>query len=476
VKSLSALRVIAVSVVILSLIQLVLRGVASPGEQGPYVFYGYAPSLPASLDIVGINDTTRVEVYNLTDKTLIASKTINRMELWSLSIGTRVSAPTTPPGGDTYFKVVSDKIVAVYLGGGTAEGSVTFYPSTDGGSGGREFIFMATHTMWGPGRFPEYGVYHIFAVENSHVTIFNATGRVVELDAPAGSFKKVALTTGSVYRVASTGRVMVAGMSDTTFKYLPSLTGGFVGRHFMGTVGGNTAAGDKMSLYVVAQEDAEVSVYDTTKPGSLSALTGPDVKKTLRAGESWYNTTIKCATPIRIDSTGNITVLIGKGRQWWGIGYGLATGETIPAVAFAYPEAMGDDISALGARAGEALSFYAPTQAVIFATQDMSIEIDGVTTTMTKDEYLTVLAGIHTVRGTAPVIVEVLGRSPYGWVSWGGYLVSQQAMSVLYPEPPPLGSLTEIIAGIGAAVAVVVAVVVVLLLRRRAATKPTGQA
>jgi len=507
VRSLSA-AVVVISLVLISSVGLV-PGVASPEQQGPYVFYGYAPiaifnytrvvdntlllnytRVPSRLDIIGINDSTRVEVYNLTDRSLMASKTINRMGLWTLYLGTSAQGTSPPSGQDVYFKVVSDKLVSVLLQGGRTnfygttmatwyedEGFSAIYPSTDGGFFGKEFIFMTTNACWSPVIYVlEKELYHVFGIENAHVTFYDASGAVAAtLDVSANSFGTVHLRTQSVYRAVSTGRIMLAGLNMGSFMYLPSLTGGFEGRSFIGTMPGSIYVAAREFVVAEALEDADVRLFDLRRPGMMIALTGPDVRKSLRAGEHWVNSTMKTETPLRIESSGNITVLFGRGGIWAYIGYPV--------------EPLGDDITFLGARAGETLSFYVPTQGVIFAPQDMTIEIDGVATTMRTDDHYTLLSGVHTIRSTAPTIVEVLGwgsdttteggrtafsRTKRGtFDNYGSYLLTVQSLELTYPPPAPIGGIAELIPIIGGVAAVVVIIVALLVVRRRA--KPAGR-
>ncbi|MFB0504079.1 MAG: hypothetical protein ACETWE_09615 [Candidatus Bathyarchaeia archaeon] len=473
----------------------IVQVTASPSTDEHYVFYGYAPStivnytaveegipvynftrFPASLNIVGINDTTQVEVYDLTSMELLASKTIDRMELWTVQLGSRETGETVPEAEEAYIKVVSDKIVAVHLGGGPGRpyhnlnlnlfvsGSLIFCPSTDGGFAGKEFIFKAMQTTWGSphgGEGWKHDIYNIFGIEDGHVTVFDAYGvKVAELDAAAGSFNEMSLGVGAVYRIASTGRILVVGLSDYCFKYLPSLTGGFMGKHFLATVAPRLEYHE--TVLVIAHEDADVSVYDTTRPGWLIALQGPDVKKSLRSGEYWFDSTMKSGVPARIDSTGKISVLFGKGNGYW-----------IPDNARI--QDLGDDISIAGVGSGETFGFYAPTSAIIFATQDCTVEIDDMPIAMRQDEYYRLLPGQHTVGGNAPIIVEILGEgmaplySPYGttWCSWGSYLVSPQGLEVTYPEPPPIGGFGELITYIAAGVAVPIIIIALILIRKK---------
>jgi len=485
VRIASALRAIALSVVILSLIQPVLRGAASPEQQAPYVFYGYAPptvklefagqgsfynhvgSSPI-LDVIGIADGTAVEVRNVTSGGLVDSFTVNRMELHETILR-----------NDTYFKVVSSKLVAVCLRSG---GEVsTFYPSVDGTFIGKEFIFMAL-----------LGAQRIFFVEGGSVTVYDREGRVVaESQGSANSVKDVSLRGYDVYRAVSTGSVLIASIASSFFQYLPSLTGGFIGRHFYGGPFGDH--GWVTSIYVVALEESEVSVYDLTKPGWLIALEGPIVRKRLAAGESWYNITVLGDTPMRIESTGNISVLAGQGggeggHPWSKTGWWMVPAFTTMRESLPLPEYLGDDIKVIGALANQEIGFYAPTEAIIFPTEDTSVMIDGGATTLRRDAPFTLTGGVHSVRADAAVIIQIMGvglRAEFSsmgqynpsmvlyrdYSSYASYLVPVQGLGQTYPPPPPIGGVGELIPYVAAGVAVPVAIVVLFIaLRRRSRT------
>ena len=196
-------------------------------QQEVYEYYGYVPNLnytygldevpqptsddphpgwhidlngTAYLDIIGMEDDTEVSVYGIIkpdEPQLLASRKISRMELWTYRLPR-----------DYYFKVVADKRVAVTFGGGTMyqhqQGGVScFYPSVDGGFAGTEFIFMAQ-----PSGIPGHAfvaVHHaIYAVEDSHVTIYNDQGRVVwEKDIAANNSRQKILLEPprKVYRI-----------------------------------------------------------------------------------------------------------------------------------------------------------------------------------------------------------------------------------------------------------------------------------
>ena len=463
-----------------------VRTVLAADDQ--YVFYGYAPTTKGTialskptvnatefltggirLFIIGTSDGTDVEVYDLADNALLDSTIVNAMEVYELTLE-----------NETFFKVVSDKMVSALLEGGApriwttshqhpAEGYSTFYPSIEGSFIGREFVFLATKTFWVPMIYTyEEDLYHFYGLEQAHVTVYDATGETAaDFDVDARSSSRIKLKSGEVYRAVSTGNIMILATHEDAFTYLPSLTGGFAGKHFMATRPGSTWAGDKQTTLVIAQEDSEVSVYDLTRPGWQIAMSGPDVKDSIAAGEIWFSTEMEANKPVGVESTANVAILFGGGGYQWGTSY------TEP---FQEPQNMGEDISFLAVNAGEEISFYAPSMAIIFATDESIAEVDGVAGTMEKDGYRILLEGFHKARADKPLVIEVLGDAntyssadvEHGYEDWGSYLIPVQSIGLAFPEPPPIGGMGELLTYIiGGVVAVVAVVVIVVVLRRR---------
>jgi len=466
---------------------------------GAYVYYGYAPptvvnftsmeddvpvfnytALPAQLDIIGINDSTSIEVFDLSTGDVISSATLDRMGVHTVYLGRRVSSTSEPYAEGTYFKVVADKKVAVLLSGGSPQiYRAVYYPSTDGGSAGKEFIFKAVNGTYEPVIYVwEWDTSVIFGLEPAHVTVYDDAGdKLDEFEVSANVREWCKLISGKVYRVVSTGRTMIASIGIGSFTYAPSATGGFIGKSFYGLMtgggmGSDTFAGSCQSFMVMAQEDCEISAYSLLKPEWQRAL-GPDLKKTLKAGEVLFDTSFKQQTPIRIESTGDIMVLFGRGYWGWG---------TTFTSAITSPENIGDDVSNIAVEADKKMTFFAPTGAVIFAPKSLSIVIDGAMISMKADEYRVLMGGPHTIESSAPVIVEVLSEAnskhsgvlgEEGYIenrfdNWATYLTATQTLEVTYPPPPPVGNLTELYTYIGAGVsAAVIAVVAIVILRRR---------
>lgn len=506
----------------LLLSSLVIVAVSSSkvNSEEVYVFYGYAPPVvqnltqpvfgpavfnysvrQARLDIVGLSDGTSVEVFDLTSKTSIAAGSVNRMGLWTVYLGKAVASVSVPPVEGTYFKVVSNKLVAVCVSsGGVWErdytqygvaygeflvgGFSTFYTSVDGGFVGKEFIFMTTPTwaMFRP-QVIETNTYTVFGIEGSRVEVYDSqSSRVATLEVKANTFGKIPLQPWKVYRVTSTGNILIGGLSTESLVQLPSATGGFIGKTFYGLLTGyhHTVAGrtDTQGLAIVANEDCELKVYDLTKEDWQITLMGPESKANPKKDQLFWNANLSSSVPLRIDSSSDVSVLLAKGGLQWGapIGY--------PPINFiGRPDNIGDDITIAGARAGQTLGFYATTQAVIFAPDSLTITVDNVPLTMEKDTFMILPTGVHKITSNKPVIVEILSSTSsftIGITDWptydsiyesyGTYLVSLQGLERTYPTPAGVGGFGLLIfIGAGVAVAVIVVAIFFVMRRRKSA-------
>ena len=124
-----------------------------------------------------------------------------------------------------------------------------------------------------------------------------------------------------------------------------------------------------------------------------------------------------------------------------------------------------------GVRAGDELRFYIPEEggAVIFSPFEATVVVDGMRTETAANQYLEVSGtGVHIVKSTAPIIIEV-----YRGFSGATSLISDVDAGALLPPPKP-GKKTgggaggfgfELIAAVIAAV--VAAALAVYVMRRR---------
>ena len=343
------------------------------------------------LSIVASRNNTSVRIYTLPDERLVSKAELDAMEkhFVTLSNGSR-------------FKVVSNNLVFVLLLSGNPptadsfEGPLPagFYTSTDGGYVGKEFIFMASQGLSG-------APYRILALEPSEVTIYEESGDVyASFSLRANEFKTLAFKAFRVYRVVSTGNLMIqsdrpegggdaACYNERTF-YLPSPEGGFYGRIFYSW---SVESWDTRASYgfrISSSEDAKVTVWDARFNRKLQEFTvkggvGASVKPK--------------ADEIMIESDKPITVaLIHNGS--------LESGRTNEG-------SYGAGVYYIGVKANEETPFFIPTnasfEAYIFAYEDSVVNIDDVTIKIHADSYFQITTpGNHKVLSDKDIVIQVI--------------------------------------------------------------------
>ncbi|MBS7609915.1 hypothetical protein KEJ19_05030 [Candidatus Bathyarchaeota archaeon] len=201
--------------------------------------YGQVDNGTAILDIVGYNDSTHVILYDIsgTEPRIIETFVVNRMQHYN----------TTLPA-KTYFKIVSDKpLYASMKGGGGYSflpewgGVSVFYPSTDGGFAGKEFIFLSDFSIAGAIVYTGGPGPTIYGIEDADVKVFDAEGNIIwQGNVKANqTLNQVKIPNNRrVYRIVSTGRIMFANWgAETFYTYvaIPSPMGGFIGKYFFGS-------------------------------------------------------------------------------------------------------------------------------------------------------------------------------------------------------------------------------------------------
>jgi len=162
-KMKKAACLILLSFILLLSSTLLIQTSSKPEEA--HVYYGYAPlgTTPSPtwvfdevidkktivknltgltqvefLDVIGFEDDTHVELWDIVTGQKTNSTVLRKLEKETFMIKM-----------GTYFKVVSDKRVGVYLWGGAnyyGLGATTFYPALDGGFVGRKFVFLSSTT------------------------------------------------------------------------------------------------------------------------------------------------------------------------------------------------------------------------------------------------------------------------------------------------------------------------------------------
>ncbi|MEM3046358.1 MAG: hypothetical protein QW057_04655 [Candidatus Bathyarchaeia archaeon] len=428
--------------------------------------YGQVDNGTCYLFVIGYNDSTNVQVWDITrpEPVLRESFQVNRMGVVNKTARADNVYNTTIPS-KTYFKVVADKPVAVMVGGGWnfGYGFDLFYPSTDGGYVGQEFIFMAIYNR-GRGERPAPGG-TIFALEDAKVTVYDNKSAVYwEREMKANTSRTVAFLSGAVYRVVSTGRIMVATWSQWTVKAVPAPLGGFRGTYFFvyQDAGPHTTV-ERVAMIIVNQEKAShVKVVDTTNDQTMT-------EKDLSPHGVWFLTSQEADfmnKPVMVKSTNDVVVLSGT------------TYSMNPT-----PTNMFPDVTVVGVRANTPTTLYVISKAVAFSPRATArVSIGAVTLTIPQGRYAELPTGLITVNSNSTLIVEIISQpsttyptsgdpvplNPVALDSWGTYLLTADGAELTYPPPKPSGGMDVMLYGaVGGAVAVIAVVAVVFMRRSR---------
>ncbi|MEM1557468.1 MAG: hypothetical protein QXR44_04180 [Thermoproteota archaeon] len=455
--------------------------------QGEYVYYGVVPERiyrylpveqtdlskgwyidPATLgktgyvSIVALEDNTRIQVYTVPDKKLVSEFLLNAMEKRYVPL----------PNG-TMFKVVSNKLVSVLLMSPPPKGGVPgidateavmatgFYPSTNGAYTGKEFVILASQGFLGFG-------YVIFAVEDAEVTITAEGGSMQTFMMKANTYKELQLDPFKVYKIVSTGNIMVqsgftayaaveAQISKSFF--IPSAEGGFVGRRFYSRTLRTFDAKEENEFIISALEDAKVTVWDLTNQKTITELK-------VKAGETARGKfTVGTGTTggaLAFDSDKPITVQFlhsGSISRSYGISYGVG-------------------LTYMSIRPNEEVPFVLPTNSTIYAylfsCEEANVYIDDVGMTIRPDEpFIINTPGIHKIRSNKNLVLLLLHYPlipPYqGIAEFSVPIPCVQTVSITPGVAlSPLGGGPSIpISYIIAAVVFVAIIVVIVFLRKK---------
>jgi len=408
-----------------------------------------------TLFIVGSVDGTRVEVYTLPDRRLLTEFQVDKLR----------NHTVYAPNG-TFFKVVSDKAVQVeYLGSSSGDQlTTTFFTSTTGGYVGREFVVQGVQSRYIPGDFPGMP-YRIYALEDGEVTVTDAAGnQISSQQLKANKFVQVSLAPGVVYRIASTGYVMVQsfflgwGWSPQGTAYYPSATGGFLGKRFYGSgidpgIHVETwASFPRPEFVLTSTADSKISITDIDakrKYGDEQIAAASNLTEHIKVGQ------------MAIESDQPVMLMLRN----FGMSYtGLAAGQN----AYVY-------IPTDGVYTGEAY---------LFAYKETTVTVDDVQSQLRADESLPLTSGYHRISATENVVIQVanwprpspISYSRLGAVpeimrlsDWAVSIPSAESMSLTYTDlslKPVLGEELPLMYIAAGAVAAVIVVVVVVALRR----------
>jgi WD40 repeat protein len=435
-----------------------ILGNESALNTGSPFYNGFTMALKSMLAIVASEDDTNVEVYDLTTSNRISQGNLNGMEKLLVLLD-----------NGTHFKVVSDKMVSVLLlnyqqnpPDNVQEGPLphTFYTSINGLYVDKEFVLMASEqTALVPNTF-----FTLLAVERSTVTVTDEGGSQNSYVLDANSYKYIMLEPFRVYRIESTGNIMVqsgvvlsalGGVNYRNSYPVPSAEGGFVGKFFFARSNRGWSATTDYGYLALASEDANVKVFDLDSKEVI--------KEFLVQGGSgvWFkpsaNTVaVQSDKPITLTFTNNGSI------QQNPIKYGVG-------VMFIGIEPNQDTLIYLP------ISAY--VEAYFFASETTQLTIDGYTQTVHADSSLLYnLPGVHTVNSDANVVLQVnfwSNEPEYQGIWFTGAAIPSIEMVNAVPDVTltPIEGFPMIYVVVGAAVAGVAAIVGILVMRRRS-SKP----
>ncbi|MEM1909648.1 MAG: hypothetical protein QXT79_09775, partial [Thermofilaceae archaeon] len=255
----------------------------------------------------------------------------------------------------------------------------------------------------------------------------------------------------SVFKLTATGEVMVSSVALGALIYVPALTGGYVGRSFWAP---NHATyrqtGRSAVLVIVPLEPGKVTVFrrDDMSVIAEREFTESDVAER----RYWYLSLGIGRFDTLIQSTGDITVLIAQTLQEDS------------------PDFIGDGITFLGSRPNQEVRFFTPSMAVVFAPEDQTAWINGQQKELKRDQFIVLGSGVHSVKGTGHLIIQVIAPGAQGFQKWGHYLIEPADIDASYPDVPELfqrGIPVLLYAGIGGLIIIAAAVAFIFLKRRK---------
>ena len=355
--------------------------------------------------VVGNQDDTRCRLYELPELRLLEDFRVGRLELKALSL----------PNG-TFFKLVSDKFVTAVLKGGAFVGRViadtyntevsTYYPSTDGGYVGKEFIFPTSLTgLLEP-------PYRIYSLEEGTVRLYETSGEVAtELKVKPNEVTLIRVENGTVYRLESTGYLMLSSFFFTESYFVPSVDGGFLGKVFY--PGGEKRQGGRGEnsfasyTFALGTDEANAELYDLKSTSKIGDLTVPSRE----------------AFPVPMKAVNYVGFETGA--------YAMFSSRPLTLLYLSNSTVEGG-LSMAGFGAGDRVAIYVPEgESFVFAYQDCTLTVDDVQTSLKADQSFELPVGVHVLQATGPIIVEIINLTEYrGLLAFAEALPAVEALGV----------------------------------------------
>jgi len=429
---------------------------------------GFMLATKSLLAIVAYADDTNVEVYDLTTSNRISQGRLSGMGKLLVLLD-----------NGTHFKVVSDKMVSVELlnynqipSANALEGPLphTYYTSVNGLYVDKEFVLMAseqtgnTVSGQGTGTF-----YTILAVEKSTVTITDDEDGSNSYPLDANSFKYIMLEPFKVYRIESTGGIMVqsgsiagkGGRGNSCYP-IPAAEGGFVGTFFLARSLKNQEWGwdpeKDYGFLILASQETTVKLFDLEtkqliKEVSVTGGSGVTIQP------PYFAIALQSNNPITVCYTdsGNIEQgPTGGGGKYGGYGNGVKFITIQPT---------------------EDTMIHLPTdahvEAYFFASETTQLLIDGNTQTVQANVgLLYTVPGTHTIQSDHNVVVQInfwplVPENQGLWFTGAAIPCIETVNDNPTVTLSPIEGFPMMYVIVGAAVAAVAVIVGILVMRRR---------
>jgi hypothetical protein len=365
------------------------RTIAGGGTYQSGVYTKVNVQKSATLTIIGWYDDTRAEVYTLPNKTLIKRVNLGKMEKTHVLL----------PNG-TFFKIETNKPVFALLTAGQLNFSsltgplpIGFYPSVDAVAVGKEFIFMAAQAL-------DQTPYRFLALEDTEIKILDETGAsVISFKLSANSWKDLAFKSFKIYHVTSTGKIMIQTWSGVRSRYIPSVTGSYVGNAFYSEsqIAWSPVVAHGFMLMAL-NENAKVSIYDVEYEKKIYEVTVPSMGSVFVKPETVRGT--GPPTELYIESDKPIVVFY--------VNHGAKPGTSSQLGYVDY----GTALTYLTIKPGQPTAVYIPVnctaEAYIFTLKETNVVLDGLQLRLDSDEYLPLQQGLHEISADAELLVQII--------------------------------------------------------------------
>jgi hypothetical protein len=268
----------------------------------------------------------------------------------------------------------------------------------------------------------------------------------------------IILANKRIYRIVSTGSIMLNSFSDSRSYFFPSLEGSFLGKIFYGIA--DATPGDVWDdwkfLLINTLNDTKIKIFDLEFNRLYTEFNFP-------AGK---NCSLKIKpTLIFIDSDNPITVMF------------LSYGHPFKS------NYIGGGLVCLGIKAKQMIPIYIPekSEAYLFTSEETTISLDGAGLRIGKDSFISLPPGFHSISSEMDSIFMMAHRpllpENQGLYSFGICIPSIQSMKFEYKIKPSLNTAYEIsgiliLTGIfGICIAIIIALYISLFKRRRFVSK-----